>query len=111
VSILFSLSPGEPSALSFIVSSEGLGAPKTLRRCLRGESLMGAVEVAVAACSRNGRPSPGCRGDVDDGTVNDPGPCVERAIPCSRRVGVIPLLTDGGRGQIETLLRGSTRNG
>jgi hypothetical protein len=42
---------------------------------------MGAVEVAVAACSGNGRPSPGCRGDVDDGTVKGPRSCVERAIP------------------------------
>jgi hypothetical protein len=63
---------------------------------------MGAIEVAVAACSGDGRPSPGCRGDVDDGTVNDPGPCVERAIPCSRRAGAIPLLTGGDRGRVGT---------
>jgi hypothetical protein len=28
---------GEPSALSFIESSEGREIPKTLRRCLRGK--------------------------------------------------------------------------
>jgi hypothetical protein len=93
---------GEPSALPFIWSSEGSGAHKTLRRCLIDEGSMGAVEVAVAACSGNGRPSLGCRGDVVDGTMNDPGSCVERAIPCSRRAGVIPLLTDGGRGRVGT---------
>jgi hypothetical protein len=76
VSLFFPLSP-----LPFIGSSEDSGAPKTLRQCLRGEGSMGAVEVAVAACSGNGRPSPGCRGGVVNGTVNDPGPCVERAIP------------------------------
>jgi hypothetical protein len=102
VSIFFPQSPGEPSALPFIGSSEGSGAPKTLRRCLRGEGPMGVVEVAVAVCSGDGQPSPVCRGDVDDGTVNDPGPCVERAIPCSRRAGAIPLLTGGGRGRVGT---------
>jgi hypothetical protein len=61
---------------------------------------MGVVEVAVAACPGNGQPSPGCRDDVDDGTVNDPGSCVERVIPCSRRAGAIHLLTGGGRGQV-----------
>jgi hypothetical protein len=93
---------GEPSALPFIGLSEGSGAPKTLKRRLRGEGLMGAVEFAVAACSGDGWPSPGCHGDVDDGTVNDPRPYVERVIPCSRRVGVIPLLTDHGRGRVGT---------
>jgi hypothetical protein len=102
VSLFFLLSPREPSALPFIGSSEGSGAPKTLRRCLRGKGSMGVVEVAVAACSGDGRPSPGCRGDVDDGTVNDPGPCIKRAIPCSRRAGVIPLLTGGSRGRVGT---------
>jgi hypothetical protein len=42
---------------------------------------MYAIEVAVVACSGNGRPSSGCCGDVDDGTVNDSGPCVKHAIP------------------------------
>jgi hypothetical protein len=102
VYLFSSVRPGEPSALPFIWSSEGSRAPKTLRRCLRGEGSMGAVEVVVAACSGNGRPSPGCRGDVDDGTMNDPGSCVERVIPCSRHAGVIPLLTGGGRGRVRT---------
>jgi hypothetical protein len=34
--------------------------------------------------------------------VNDPRPYVERAIPYSRRAGVIPLLTGGGRGRVRT---------
>jgi hypothetical protein len=93
---------GEPSGLPFIGSSEGSGAPKTLRRRLRGEGPMGAVEVAVAACSSDGQPSSGCCGDVDDGTMNDPRPCVERAIPYSRCSGVIPLLTSSDRGRVGT---------
>jgi hypothetical protein len=63
---------------------------------------MGAVEVVVAACPGNGRPSLECRGDVDDWTVKGPRSCVERAIPGSRHAGVIPLLTGSGRGQVET---------
>jgi hypothetical protein len=76
----------EPSALSFIESSEGQGISKTLRRCLRGEGSAGTAEVVVATCPSNGWPSPGCHGDVDDGTVKGPGSCGERAIPCGRRM-------------------------
>jgi hypothetical protein len=85
---------GEPSALSFIGSSGGRGVPKTLRRCLKGEGTVCAVEVALATCICECRPSLGCRGDVGDGTVKDPGSCDERAIPCGRRTDVSPLLTD-----------------
>jgi hypothetical protein len=49
------------------------------------------VEVVVATCSRNGRPSPGYRGDVGDGTVKDPGSYGGRVIPCSRCASIIPL--------------------
>jgi hypothetical protein len=96
------LYPAEPSALSFIESSEGRGVSKTLRRCLRGEGSLGAVEVAVATCPGNGRPSPGRRVGVHDGTVKGSGSCGERAIPYGRRAGVIPLLTDDGRGRVGT---------
>jgi hypothetical protein len=89
---------GEPSALSFIESSEGRGIPKTLRWCLRGEGSMVAVEVVVATCPGNGRPSPGYHGDVDDGTVKGPRSCGERVVPYSRRASVVPLLTGSGRG-------------
>jgi hypothetical protein len=58
---------GEPSALSFIESSEGRGIPKTLRRCLRGEGSAGTAEVSVTTCPGNDRPSPGCRGDLMTG--------------------------------------------
>jgi hypothetical protein len=92
----------EPSALSFIESSEGQGISKTLRRCLRGEGSAGTAEVVVATCPSNGWPSPGCHGDVDDGTVKGPGSYGERAIPCGRRTGVIPLLTGGARGLVGT---------
>jgi hypothetical protein len=102
MSILLSPSSGEPSALSFIESSEGRGVPKTLRRCLRGEGSAGAVEFAIATCPGNGRPSPGYCGDVDDGTVKDHGSCGGRAIPYARRTSVIPLLTDGARGLVGT---------
>jgi hypothetical protein len=63
---------------------------------------MGAVEVAVATCPGKGRPSLGCRGDVDDGTVKNSGSCGGRATPCSRRAGVVPLLTGGAPGLVET---------
>jgi hypothetical protein len=63
---------------------------------------VGAVEVAVATCPGNGRPSPGCCGDVDDGTMKGPGSYGERAIPCSRRMDVILLLTDSARGLVRT---------
>jgi hypothetical protein len=96
------LYPREPSALSFIESSEGRGVPKTLGRCLRGEGSAGAVEVIVATCPGNGRPFLGHRVSVDDGTVKGSGSCGERVIPYGRRAGVIPLLTDGGRGQVRT---------
>jgi hypothetical protein len=72
---------------------------------------VGAVGVAVATCICECQPSLGCRGDVGDGTVKDPGSCGERAIPCGRRAGVVPLLTGGARGPVGTWLRGSTRNG
>jgi hypothetical protein len=72
---------------------------------------VGAVEVAVATCICECQPSLGCRGDVGDGTVKDPGSCDERAIPCGRRTGVVPLLIDGARGRVGTQLRGLTRNG
>jgi hypothetical protein len=49
--------------LPFYRVSEGRGVPKTLRRCLRGEESVGAVDVALATCSGDGRPSPGRRGD------------------------------------------------
>jgi hypothetical protein len=35
---------------------------------------VGTVEVAIATCPGNGRPSPGYRGDVDDGTGKALGP-------------------------------------
>jgi hypothetical protein len=92
----------EPSALSFIESSGGRGIPKTLRRCLRGEGSAAAVEVVVATCPGNGRPSPGYRGDIDDRTVKGPGSCGEHTIPCSRHVSVVPLLTSSGRGWVRT---------
>jgi hypothetical protein len=79
---------------------EAEGYKKTLGRCLGGEGSAGTVEVAVATCPGNGRPSPGCRGDVDDGTVKHPRCCGGRAIPCSHRASVVPLLTGSGRGQV-----------
>jgi hypothetical protein len=103
--------PGEPSAFSFIESSGGRGVLKTLRRCLGGEGAVGAVEVVVATCICECRPTLGCRGDVGDRTVKDPGSCGERAIPCGRRADVDPLLSGGARGLVGTWLRGSTRNG
>jgi hypothetical protein len=84
---------------------------KTLRRCLGGEGAVVSVEVAVATCICECRPSLGCRGDVGDGTAKDPVSYSGRAIPCCRRAGVVPLLTDGARGPVGTWLRGSTRNG
>jgi hypothetical protein len=63
---------------------------------------VGAVEVAVATCICECRLSLGCRGDVGDRTVKDPRSCGERAIPCGRRTGVVPLLTGGARGLIGT---------
>jgi hypothetical protein len=82
--------------------SGGRGVLKTLRRYLGGEGTVGAVEVAVATCICEYWPSLGCHGDVDDGTVKDSGSCGERAIPCGRRAGVIPLLTGGARGLVRT---------
>jgi hypothetical protein len=38
------------------------------------EGSVGAVEVAVAACPGHGWPSPGCHGDIDDGTAKVLGP-------------------------------------
>jgi hypothetical protein len=61
---------------------------------------MGAVEVAVATCICECRPSLGCRSDVGDGMVKDPGSCDERAIPYGRCTGAVPLLTDGARGWV-----------
>jgi hypothetical protein len=95
---------GEPSALPFIGSSGGRGVPKTLRRCLRGEGTVGAMEVAVATCICECQPSLGCRSDIGDETVKDPG-------SCGQRTGVVPLLTDSARGRVRTQLRGSTWNG
>jgi hypothetical protein len=69
----------------FIESSEGPEVPKTLRRCLRGEGSAGAVEVVVATCPDNGWPSPGYRGDADDGIVKGPRSYGKRAIPYGRR--------------------------
>jgi hypothetical protein len=43
--------------------------------------VVGPVEVAVATCIYECRPSLGCRGDVGDGTVKDPRSCGDRAIP------------------------------
>jgi hypothetical protein len=63
---------------------------------------MGAVEVAVATYPGSCRPSLGRRDDVDDGTVKHLGCCSGRAIPCDRRTGVVPLLTDGSRGRVGT---------
>jgi hypothetical protein len=63
---------------------------------------MGAVDVAVATCSGACRPSLGHHGDVDDGTVKHPRCCRGCAIPCSQRMGVVLLLTDGGRGRVGT---------
>jgi hypothetical protein len=80
---------------------------KTLRRCLGGEGAVSAVEVAIATCICECRPSLGCRGD---GTVKDPVSCGGRAIPCCHRAGVVPLLTGGARGPVGTWLRGSMRN-
>jgi hypothetical protein len=61
---------------------------------------VGAVEVAVATCIYECRPSLGCRSDVGDGTVKDPGSYDERAIPYGRCTGIVPLLTDGARGRV-----------
>jgi hypothetical protein len=58
------------------------------------------VEVAIEMCPGKGRLSPGCRGDVDDGTVKHPKCCGGRAIPCSRRAGIVPLLIGGARGSV-----------
>jgi hypothetical protein len=73
---------------------------KTLGRCLGGEGSVGTAEVVVATCLGNGRPSPGYRGDVDVGMVRHLGCCGGRAIPCSQRASVVPLLTGGGRGRV-----------
>jgi hypothetical protein len=74
----FPPSLGESPTFPFIGSSEGRGVDETLGRCLKGEGSTGAVEVAVATCSMNGRPSLGYHGDVRDGTAKDPGSCGER---------------------------------
>jgi hypothetical protein len=95
MSIFVVLCLENPLPSLFIESSEGRGVPKTLRRCHRGEGLVGAVEVAVATCPGNGRPYLGYRADIDDGTVKGPRSYGERAIPCGRRTGIVPLLTDG----------------
>jgi hypothetical protein len=63
---------------------------------------MGDVEVAIATCPGEGRPSLGCRGDVDDGTVKSPRSCGGWVISYSRRAGVVPLLTGGARGLVGT---------
>jgi hypothetical protein len=68
------------------------------------------MEVAVATCICECRPSLGCRGDVGDVIVKDPRSGDERAIPCGRHTGAAPLLTDDTRGRVGTQLRGSTRN-
>jgi hypothetical protein len=47
---------GESSVFPFIGSSGGRGV---LRRCLRGESAVGAVEVAMATCPSKGGHSRG----------------------------------------------------
>jgi hypothetical protein len=70
--------------------------------CLGGEGGTGAVDVAVATCPDACRPSLGCRGDVDDGTVKHPKRCRGRVIPCGRCTGVVPLSTDGSRGRFGT---------
>jgi hypothetical protein len=102
---------GEPSASSFIGSSGGREVQKTLDRCLGEEGLAGTAEFAIATCFGHGQPSPGYRGDVDDGTVRHPGCCGGCAITCSRCAGVDPLLIGSGRGRVEELLRGSMRDG
>jgi hypothetical protein len=71
-------SQGGSPAFPFVGSSEGRGVDKTLGRCLKGEGLTGAVEVAIATCSRNGWPSLKYHGDVRDGTLKDLGSCGER---------------------------------
>jgi hypothetical protein len=70
--------------------------------CLGGEGGTSATDVAVATCPGACRSFLGRRGDVDDGTVKYPGCCRGRAIPCGRRTGVVPLLTDGSRGWVGT---------
>jgi hypothetical protein len=63
---------------------------------------MDAVEVAVATCICECRPSLECRGDVGDGMVKDPRSYDERVIPCGRRTGVVPPLTNSARGLVGT---------
>jgi hypothetical protein len=60
------------------------------------------VGAVVATCPGACRPSLGHRGGVDDGTVGHPGCYRGHVIPYGRRAGIIPLLTDGGRGRIGT---------
>jgi hypothetical protein len=93
---------GDSSASPFIDSSGGRGVQKTLEWCLGGEGMMGAIEVAVATCPGEGRPSLGCHDDVEDGMVKSPGSCGGRAIFYSRRVSVVPLLIGGARGLVGT---------
>jgi hypothetical protein len=87
-----------PLPFLFIGSSGGRGVLKTLRQCLGGEGAVDAIDVAVVTCICECRSFLGCRGDVGDGTMKDPGSCGERAIPYDRRTGVVPLLTGGARG-------------
>jgi hypothetical protein len=89
---------GESPAFPFIGSSKGRGVDETLGRCLKGEGSPDTVEVAVAMCSRNGRPSPGYHGDVRDGTVKDPGSCGERT--CMRCSFVDRRLVEAGSRRI-----------
>jgi hypothetical protein len=57
----------------------------------------------VATCPGACRPSLGCRGDVDDGTVGHLGCYRGRAIPCGRRTGrgpfVRPMAVEVGSGR------------
>jgi hypothetical protein len=102
VSCFFCLFWRAPCPPLLWTQEKGLGLQQNPRGCLGEEGGTSTVGAAVVTCLGACRPSLGHHGDVDDGTVGHPGCCRGRAISCGRRAGVIPLLTNGGRGRVRT---------